>query len=46
MEGEEARMRLQHPDMRRQVGHATVMVWRTSSSRRFASDPWIFWMSS
>jgi hypothetical protein len=42
----EDRMRLQHADMPCQVGHVTAVVWRTSSSRRFASDPWIFWMSS
>ena len=42
IEGEQAGMRLQDPDMRRQVGHATVIVWRTSSSKRFASEPWIF----
>ena len=46
IEGEQAGMRLHDPDMGRQVGHATAIVWRTSSSRRFASEPWIFWMSS
>jgi hypothetical protein len=39
MEGEQARMRLQDPDRLCQPGHATVIDWRTSSSRRFASEP-------